>query len=230
MKAISFDIVMNRFAKTLGLESDKAIAECLGMSAAAYSNRKVRDSIPYDELIDYINTHNIDIGEILSPKQNVYEIKPALAHPLIEKRGGYEKDEFTAIPRYNVQAAAGHGAINTTEEQLQPLAFRRDWLATRHLSPASLAIVDVVGESMEPNLRDGDMVLVDRAQTDVSSGKTYVLRIDGHLLVKNLQLLPQGLVQVGSFNSGFPPYQVDLSNEALDMAVVGRVVASMHEW
>jgi phage repressor protein C with HTH and peptisase S24 domain len=225
----SFDLVMSRFAKAVGLGSDKAIAECLGISPTAYSNRKQRGSIPYDELIEYLYSHNMDIEHMLSPSTAPYKtISPS--NPLSYKHGNYESDEFSAVPRYNVQVAAGHGAINGAEEQLQPLAFRRDWLATRHLSPDMLVIVDVSGNSMEPYLKDGDMVLVDRSQTTVTSGKTYVLRIDGHLLVKNLQLLPQGMVQVCSFNAGFAPYQVDLSNEALDMAVIGRVVASMHEW
>jgi phage repressor protein C with HTH and peptisase S24 domain len=230
METYSFDSVMSRFAKAVGLESDKAIAECLGMSPTAYSNRKQRGSIPYDELIEYLHSHNMDIGRMLSPGTASYEITPSSVQPVLYKRTNYESDEFAAVSRYNIQVAAGHGAINGIEEQLHPLAFRRDWLATRHLSPDKLVIVDVSGNSMEPYLKDGDMVLVDRSQTTVTSGKTYVLRIDGHLLVKNLQLLPQGMVQVCSFNAGFAPYQVDLSNEALDMAVIGRVVASMHEW
>jgi transcriptional regulator with XRE-family HTH domain len=138
--------------------------------------------------------------------------------------------DYHEIPHYNIQAAAGSGVIPLEEMQLRPLAFRIDWLAKRHLSPNNLFIVDVKGESMEPKLLDGDLVLVDKSQKDIASGKTYVLRVDGHLLVKNLQLLPGGLVQVASYNNGFPPYQVNLADEALDMAVIGRVVASMHEW
>ena len=83
---------------------------------------------------------------------------------------------------------------------------------------------------MEPKLKHGDLVLVDRSQTQITNGKTYVLRIDGHLFVKNLQLLPHGLVQVSSYNTGFAPYTADLSDESLDIAVIGRVVASMTEW
>jgi len=140
------------------------------------------------------------------------------------------QSEYHEIPHYNIQAAAGSGAIPVNEEQLKPLAFRRDWLAKRHLSPASLVIVDVRGDSMEPKLQDGDLVLVDTSQTDIANGKTYVLRMDGHLLVKNLQRIPHGLVLVSSFNAGFSPYEADLCDESLDMAVIGRVVASMHEW
>lgn len=222
-----------RLAQLIGDEPPFSWAKRIGISKGAFSRIWNEGSVPGSEhLVSIKSRTGVSLDWLLTGDGDLslYEIKPVVAHPLIEERSGYEKNEFTAIPRYNVQAAAGHGAINMMEEQLQPLAFRRDWLTARGLSPVSLAIVDVVGESMEPNLRDGDMVLIDRAQTEVSSGKTYVLRIDGHLLVKNLQLLPQGLIQVCSFNTGFAAYQVDLSNESLDMAVIGRVVASMHEW
>ncbi len=230
MKTISFEVVMNRFSNTLGLESDRAIAECLGISPAAYSNRKVRNSIPYEELIEYLCTHNIDIGAMLSPEPGPYEIKPSTPYQLLNEQNSYKNEEFVEIPRYNVCAAAGHGVINATEEYRQPLAFRRDWLTKRHLSPANLAIVEVKGDSMETKLRDGDLVMIDTSQIAIVSDKTYVLRMDGHLLVKNLQPLPHGLVQVSSFSTGWPAYQVDLSDESLDMAIIGRVVASMHEW
>lgn len=230
MKTISFDIVMGRFASALGLESDRAIADCLGISAAAYSNRKVRGSIPYDEVVDYLNTQNLDIGEVLFPSADLYKIKPTVTHQLIEEKGAYEACEFVSIPHYDIHVSAGHGVLNSSEELLPPLAFRRDWLRKRNLTPNKQTVVTVKGHSMERELYDGDLVLVNMEQTTITSGETYVLRVDGQLFVKNLELLPNGIVQVSSFNAGFPPYQVDLSNEALDMTVIGKVVASMHEW
>lgn len=230
MEPPSFENVMNGFANALGLASDKAIADCLGISPTAYSNRKQRGAIPYEELVAYLCTHNMDVGAMLLSGSKPYKMASSNGYELGEERSYYENDEFSAIPHYNVQVAAGYGVINDDEQKLKPLAFRRDWLVKRHLSPSNLFVVDVSGDSMEPYLKDKDMVLGDRSQTSVTSGKTYVLRIDGHLLVKNLQLLPQGLIQVCSFNTGFAPYQVDLTNESLDIAVIGRVVASMHEW
>lgn len=40
-----------------------------------------------------------------------------------------------------------------------------------------LHIVRVKGDSMEPKLIDGDLILVDRAQAMPSDGRTYVVRI-----------------------------------------------------
>lgn len=219
---LSFAGVMSRVKVALDCKTDKALAETIGMSPQSLINRSKTGSVPYDEIIRACIARGLSIDDALLGKRFV--------NHAAEPNNIYSDTEFAEIPHYNVQAAAGYGKIAAEQETSQPLSFRRDWLAKRHLTPGNLAIVSVSGDSMEPYLKDGDLVLVDRSQTNIASGKTYVLRLDGHLLVKNLQLLPHGLVQVASFNPGFPPYQVDLADESLDIAVIGRVVASMQEW
>ena len=59
-------------------------------------------------------------------------------------------------------AAAGGGAEALGEEIAGCVWFRQDWLAARGLDPALCAVIRVVGESMEPLLREGDSILVDR--------------------------------------------------------------------
>lgn len=219
---LSFPEVMGRVKEAFACKTDKAVAETIGMSQQSLINRSKTGSLPFDEIIRACVSKNISIEYVLLGKRIINNVA--------ESSESYTNHEYAEIQHYNVQAAAGSGRLATEEETLKPLSFRRDWLAKRHLTPVNLAIVSVSGDSMEPYLKDEDLVLVDRSQITITSGKTYVLRLDGHLLVKNLQLLPHGLVQVASFNPGFPPYQVDLSDESLDMAVIGRVVASMHEW
>ncbi|MFZ2452598.1 MAG: S24 family peptidase [Methylovulum miyakonense] len=214
--------------------SSTEIAEICGVTTKTVSRWGINTPIPSDKLGLLANL--IDSAFVITGQKstnlsdNVYKITPTIAHQLIEKKGGYEIDEFVSIPHYDVHVSAGHGALNSSEELLQPLAFRRDWLRKKNLKPSKQTVVTVKGHSMERKLYDGDLVLVNMEQTTITSGETYVLRVDGQLFVKNLEMLPNGIIQVSSFNSGFPPYQVDLSNEALDMTVIGQVVASMHEW
>lgn len=219
-----FSDVIARAKECFSCNKDSELASVLGISPQVLGNRKKTESIPYAEIVAAAMDAGEDVQYILTGKRFVYKS--------INERApaAYSRADFMEIPHYNVQAAAGMGKVAGDEETLKPLSFRRDWLSKRHLSPANLVIVSASGDSMEPYLKDGDLVLVDRSQTDIASGKTYVLRLDDHLLVKNLQLLPHGLVQVASFNPGFPPYHVDLADESIDMAIIGRVVASMHEW
>ena len=140
-------------------------------------------------------------------------------------------EEFVAIPRLPIQVSAGHGALNepASEYNVTGLCFSKGWLSRKGLSPTGLRVVEVKGRSMDGVLSDGDLVLIDMQDTRPRSGFVYVLRQGDELLVKYCQLLPGGVLRVSSANTQFASYDVVL-NEASDVSIVGRVVASMHEW
>jgi transcriptional regulator with XRE-family HTH domain len=141
------------------------------------------------------------------------------------------QDEFVSIPLLNVVASAGNGTVNEPEAayEVQGLAFSRTWLDRRKLNPQHLKVIEVKGSSMNGVLSDGDRVLIDLSDTKPRSGFVYVLRQGDELLVKFCQLLPGGVLRVSSANTQFAPYDVVL-DESSDVQIVGRVVASMHEW
>ena len=103
------------------------------------------------------------------------------------------------------------------------LAFRTEWLRQNFTAaPADLALLDIRGDSMEPTLADGDMVLIDRTRTGQASG-IYVLNISGELVAKRLILQPGGTVEIRSDNPLYGARVV--ADAALDqLVVVGRVV------
>jgi len=82
---------------------------------------------------------------------------------------------------------------------------------------------------MEGKLSDGDAVLIDKNQTTPKSGFAYVLRQGDELLVKYCQLMPEGILRVSSENKSFEPYDINLA-KVTDVSILGRVVASTHEW
>lgn len=140
-------------------------------------------------------------------------------------------DSFVVVPRHDAAASAGPGAVNghEAEAQVEGLCFSRRWLNKRGLTPGNLRVIDVTGESMAGKLADGDKVLIDMGQTLPKSGYAYVLRQDDELLVKYCQLLPNGILRLSSENSNFPPYDINLA-KSQDVSILGRVVASTHEW
>ena len=142
--------------------------------------------------------------------------------------------EFAQIPRYQVAASAGHGALVETEETSGSYAFNLKWLERRGLKPANLCVISVRGDSMEPRLGDGDLILVDRAQRQIADGLAYVMRIGDDLLVKNVQRIDAARIALLSANTLYPPRELDLESLGPDPSasaeVIGRVVASMQEW
>jgi phage repressor protein C with HTH and peptisase S24 domain len=129
-----------------------------------------------------------------------------------------------AVPRLDVGASAGAGAVAGSEAAEGEIAFDRKWL--RRLGSrdaAALSIIRVEGDSMAPTLADGDEILVDRgdAAQRLRDG-IYVLRIDDALVVKRLTLGPaSGRASVTSDNPAYPGWP-DCGLAGID--IVGRVV------
>ena len=138
-------------------------------------------------------------------------------------------EAFVTIARHHVSASAGPGAVNSEDGSVNGLCFSRKWLNKKGLNPANLLVIDVVGDSMLGRLSEGDSVLIDRSQNTPKSGVAFVIRQGDELLVKYAQLLPNGVLRLSSENQTYKPYDVDLAKES-DVSILGRVVASTHEW
>ena len=131
---------------------------------------------------------------------------------------------LVAVPRLEVGASAGAGALGGDERVRAHIAFDPAWL--RRIAsgtPDQLSVIRVEGDSMAPTLSDGDEILVDRGD---GGGRLrdgiYVLRIDEALLVKRLALNPAArTVSIRSDNPAYPGWP-DCDLAAVDL--VGRVV------
>jgi phage repressor protein C with HTH and peptisase S24 domain len=152
---------------------------------------------------------------------------PAPSDEVPLHRAEQERAEYVAIPLYNgVRAAAGAGAVIDTETPDDALMFRESWIRFElGARPKDLYLIRVAGDSMEPTLRSGDAILVDRRATRPDREGVYILRLNGMLLVKRLQALPGGVVRVTSDNTAFAPFEVTLAAlEGPDLVLIGRVV------
>jgi len=194
--------------------------------------------VPYSTLRAYTTAQRPPSAEFLTAIYRAYGYLPSwlLTGDLPAKLSDIGKpptlqDDFVVIPLLPVHASAGGGVVNdnVAEYKVPGLCFSRQWLSSRHLNEANLRVIVVRGSSMDGVLSHGDRVLIDLNDTQPQSGFVYVLRQGNELLVKYCQLLPGGILRVSSANQQFQPYDVELEKTD-DVAIVGRVVASMHEW
>ncbi|MEA1080761.1 helix-turn-helix transcriptional regulator [Marinobacter qingdaonensis] len=133
------------------------------------------------------------------------------------------EEEFALIPGYNIQVAAGHGAIAGDEAPTRELAFRRKWLRFRGFNEQDLALVFARGDSMEPTISDNETVMVDTSEKKLRDGHIYVIRNGDHLLVKRVQTLWNDGVQLLSDNKEYPPQEIS-SADLESLEVIGKVV------
>lgn len=131
--------------------------------------------------------------------------------------------DLTPIPRYDIAASAGGGAVIDAENVKDTIAFRSDWLRDSGFDPKQLNVISVMGDSMEPSLYDGDIILVDKREDRPRSGGVYVLNYDGNLLVKRLQPLLNGGFKIISDNPRYDP-EIVADSQMERVRVIGRVV------
>ncbi|WP_299310349.1 S24 family peptidase [uncultured Croceicoccus sp.] len=133
-------------------------------------------------------------------------------------------DGLVEIPVLDVEASAGFGAVAASETARTRFGFDERWLRSlTSAKSASLSIVRVMGDSMEPTLSDGDEVLVDASDhaSRLRDG-IYVLRADDALVVKRVAIKPGGKqITIASDNPAYPTWS-DMNRS--EVHVVGRVI------
>ena len=137
-------------------------------------------------------------------------------------------EDFALVPVYDVQASAGHGCCVESEQQTGKLAFRKDWLRDKGLKIKNLAIITAVGDSMEPTLSDGDIMLVDTSVDRIIDGAIYIVQADHHLLVKRIQQNLDGSLIIISDNQRYKEQTIS-PEQAKDVKIAGRVKWYGHE-
>lgn len=136
-----------------------------------------------------------------------------------------EHADFYYIPLYDVRASAGHGAWNDSEHVIDTLAFKRQWIRQElGAQPEQLCLIYITGESMEPTLHAGDVILIDKSIKEVNTDGIYVLMLDGSLLTKRCQRLPGKKIRVSSDNPAYEPFILDDNINSPEQHLVGRVV------
>lgn len=125
------------------------------------------------------------------------------------------------VPRLDVAASAGPGALNEGEAVLGAEVIAPELARSLRLREGRASIIRVRGDSMAPGLTVGDQLVVDEAAPAPDTrGGIYVVRIEGVLLVKRVRRSGRALI-VSSDNPDAPPVGPGV------VEVVGRVVWQM---
>ncbi len=175
------------------------------------------------------------LSEILSGKRGVSSAK--LLH--ICERLGLEPSEFyackapdapdfTLVPLVSARPRAGFGGHETEGSYKDWFSFQSSWLR-RKGNPQAMRLFCLDGDSMEPTLLSGDMVMIDQSQTRVSTGRIYLVRINDELMLKRLESRPDRTL-LKSDNPAYSAIEVRREDESADIEIFGRMVWSCREY
>jgi len=178
-------------------------------------------------------------GESQSPRKSTVEpIATALgvSPDWLLFGGGEEKTreltspsekEYALIPQFTARGACGDGYFNEHVEVTEGLAFKREWIRRMNSKPENLYVIYADGDSMEPYIFEGDVVLFDTSKTEPKDKQVYVIRRpDGGNSIKRLSQMLSGAWVIRSDNPDKISFPDEPVSEASlhDMPILGRVI------
>ncbi len=109
------------------------------------------------------------------------------------------------------------------------MAFRTNWLRELDVSPSNAVLVKVAGDSMEPTLHSGDLVLIDRGRRQVRSGRVYAFTEGQDARVKRIEQIDGETLALRSDNP-LHPLELRRGTDINMVKVIGQVMWCGHIW
>lgn len=131
-------------------------------------------------------------------------------------------EDYAFVPLYDAQCSAGPGAWNENCRVLTHICFTRYSLRKQGLTPEHLSAVRNDGDSMYPDISNGDTVLIDHTRTTIEGEGIYIIRLEDHLYAKRLQRNFDG-VSIISTNSAYDKVFVP-RDRLIELEIIGRAV------
>ena len=181
---------------------NKDVAKALGITPEHLSMLKKRNKIPFEEIAYFCAKRKISLNWLLFDQQIEN----------IEK----ETEKFSKIRYFkDINASAGGGAFNF-EVDYETLYI------DKKIINKNLDAINVIGDSMEPTIKDGSIIFIDREDKSIQNGGIFVISTLAGVFVKRINLRSDGKIELISDNRLYP-------REIIEQAeIIGKVVRIMN--
>lgn len=201
--------------------SVRKMAEEAGLSSASYSHYELRYKKPYlprdkaDLFADILQKRGVERSDVLALAG------AADGHQTLEAPEALPTARTAMIDVHDVRASAGPGSVVESEDVIDRLSFPMGYLERlTKTHPRHLKIIGVKGESMDPTVKDDDVVMLDTSKTNLDFDGLFVLRFGDALHVKRIGRASQQTVMIISDNAAYPDREMQRS----EVEAVGKVV------
>lgn len=131
------------------------------------------------------------------------------------------EDDFVEMP-VRAKASAGNGYINFEDTLYTKLIRRGNFCQDCYL-------IEVAGNSMEPLLADGALVIVDPHQTEYIANKIYVVKVGEETFVKRVLIKEEAQVMIlKSINTDYDDVYI-AGKELENVKLLGRAIKYVFE-
>jgi len=141
-----------------------------------------------------------------------------------------EIPEIVFVKKVKARPLAGIGGLETDGDFDGQYAFHTSFIARKHGSAEEMVIFQVAGDSMQPTLNDGDLIMINRRDRDFRTGYIYLLRMGEELMVKRLERRPGNMLLIRSDNDRYESIPVKMDKAGDEIEIFGRMVWSCREY
>lgn len=181
-------------------------------------------------IINIAEICNINVYWLLTGKGNMLNKEKEILPTVCECSADDNSIDLISLNYYpDIVAAAGYGGINDFD--IQPCQvmkldklFLEDVLNIKHFD--NIDVIRVVGDSMEPFIFDGEVVLIER-NNEAKNGETIIANINGHVYIKKFSTDPFGRwIKLISDNGRYG--EINLEGDQLEFfSIIGIVRAKI---
>ncbi len=126
--------------------------------------------------------------------------------------------DFAYIPQVNGRISAGKGLAPDNVIEMR-VAFRKEWIA-RKGNAKDMVLIKVSGDSMDPTLLNGDLVLIDRGRKYFEpQGGIYAIAVDDTIMIKRVQVVGDR-AKIISDNKMYEPFEVSADQVKINGKVI----------
>jgi len=206
----AFEAFLNRIFETTGISSQAELAEALDINRSAITQARKKDAIPPKWLLQLFRRYSLNPDWAETGSGQAFISTPDRS-----------ASDFVEIPKVEARLCAGGGSFEVGSDILGFYSFQKEWLR-RKGRPGQMVLMDIFGNSMAPEMKDGDTVLIDQDQTSILSGAIYAVGVEDTIMVKRLEKHPNTLVLL-SDNKDYTPIYLK-GGEAGSLRIIGKVI------
>jgi phage repressor protein C with HTH and peptisase S24 domain len=208
MTSVKFEDILKRIFEATGISSQTELASTLGINRSAITQARKKDAVPDKWILSLYRAFGLNPNWIETG-----------TGPVFLKNAG--DSVFKNIPKVRARLSAGSGSFEVGAEIEGYYAFRKDWLSTKG-NINQMVLMNIFGNSMEPELKDGDTILIDESQKDILAGAVYAIGVEDTIMVKRLEKHPNKLVLI-SDNKDYSPIYLN-EHEIGNIRIIGKVI------
>lgn len=215
---LSFTEILGRMKDVISSEMgqkrvfDKDVADILGIHHLTLATMKTRKKVPYEQILSFCAKRKISANWLLFDQ---------IVDSLHE-----ETDKFVRVKYLkNIYASAGGGAENYDEKESYINIDSQTLQCMKIDNSKNIEAINVLGDSMEPTLYDGNVVFIDRQKDSIQKGGIFVVSTPVGLFIKRLQIKTDGTMDLISDNSSYGVENVRFE----DIKILGQVVGAVSD-